>query len=89
MQDILSLLLVWFVISFPVALFIGAVFQLNNRPFDGLSCPRCGADEEHIEADEDEFKCKKCGHTFMIRLEQSRSSDRLRGGRRGFLRRYG
>lgn len=53
MQSILILLVVWFLVSIPVALFIGAVFALSSR------------DEEiphfcSLEEGKDNRKCAEC-----------------------------
>lgn len=72
-MHIIQLLAVWFVVSIPVAFFVGAVFQLSKPPFDGISCPRCGAGADQIVAENDEFKCEACGHLFYDPMETEQS----------------
>lgn len=36
----------------------------QTKPFNSISCPKCHADERHIEAVNDEFRCQLCGYQF-------------------------
>ena len=68
MSSILKLLCGWFLLSIPLAFFIGLMFRVT-KPFDGLSCPKCGKSNIKPYQDTDEFICGDCEHVFDDPIE--------------------